>query len=91
VVCKRVGCECPVSICGRVLPANLIVLHMFIYNVILGMDWLTRHLTVIDYARKQVILTPWGEGKVKYVGLRARSLPLTILAVQARKLIIGGN
>jgi hypothetical protein len=38
VVCKRVVCECPISICERVLPANLVVLPMFSYDVILGMD-----------------------------------------------------
>jgi hypothetical protein len=37
-----------------------------------------------------VTLTLLGEGKVTYVGSRARSLPPTILAVQARKLVIGG-
>jgi hypothetical protein len=42
-VCKHVVCECPISICGRVLPANLVVLPMFNYDVILGMDWLARH------------------------------------------------
>ena len=36
--------------CGRVLPANLIVLPMFSYDVILGMDWLVRHSVIIDYA-----------------------------------------
>jgi hypothetical protein len=91
VVCKYVVCECPVSICGRVLPANLVVLPIFSYDVILGMDWLTRHSTVIDCARKQVTLTPWGEGKVKYVGSQEKSLPSTILVVQARKLIIRGD
>jgi hypothetical protein len=38
VVCKRVVCECPVSICGRVLPANLVIFPMFNYDIILGMD-----------------------------------------------------
>jgi hypothetical protein len=91
VVCKRVVCECPAIICGRVLPANLVVFLMFSYDVIFGMDWLMKHSTVIGCARKQVTLTSWGEGKVTYVGLRARSLPPTILAVQARKLIIEGD
>jgi hypothetical protein len=91
VVCKRVVFECLVSIYGRVLPANLVVLLMFSYDVILEMDWLMRHLAVIDYTWKQVTLMPWGEGKVRYVGSRARSLPSTILAVQARMLIIGGG
>jgi hypothetical protein len=68
VVYKCVVCECPVSICGRVLLANLVVLPMFSYDVILGMDWLTRHSTVIDCAWKQMTLMPWGEGKVIYIG-----------------------
>jgi hypothetical protein len=38
VVYKHVICECPVSIYGRVLPANLVVLPMFSYDVIFGMD-----------------------------------------------------
>jgi hypothetical protein len=38
VVCKRVVCECLVSICGGVLPVNLVVLPMFSYDVILRMD-----------------------------------------------------
>jgi hypothetical protein len=37
-----------------------------------------------------VTLTSWGEGKVTYVGSQVRTLPPTILAVRARKLIIGG-
>jgi hypothetical protein len=58
MVCKRVVCECPVSIYGRVLPTNLVVLLMFSYDVILGMDWLTRHSAIIDCVLKQVMLTP---------------------------------
>jgi hypothetical protein len=64
---------------------------MFSYNVILGMNWLTRHSTVINCALNQVTFTLWGEGKVTYVGSQARSLPLMISAVQARKLVIGGD
>ena len=69
MVYKCVVCECRVSIYGRVLPANLIVFPMFSYDVILGMDWLMRHLAVIDCTRTEVTLTPWREGKVTYVGL----------------------
>ena len=58
VVCKRVVCECPISICGRVLPVNLVVLPMFSYDVILKMDWFTTHSAIINYARKQVTLKP---------------------------------
>ena len=37
------------------------------------------------------MLRPWEEGEVMYEGLRVRSLPPTISAVQARKLILGGG
>jgi hypothetical protein len=91
MVCKHVVYECPVSICGRVLPINLVVLPMFSYNIILVMNWLTRHSLVIDCAQKQVMLMLWRERKVAYVGSRTRSLPPTISAMQARKPIIRGN
>jgi hypothetical protein len=39
MVYKRVVCKCPVSICGRALPANLVVFRMFSYDVIFEMDW----------------------------------------------------
>jgi hypothetical protein len=58
VVCKHVVCECLVSIYGRILPSNLVVLPMFSYDVILGMDWLTRHSVIINCVLKQVTLTP---------------------------------
>jgi hypothetical protein len=77
MVCKHVVCECPISICGRVLPTNLVALPIFSYDVILGMDWLMRHSMVINCARKQVTLMPWGKGKVTYVGSRAKSLTPT--------------
>jgi hypothetical protein len=90
VVCKRIVCKCPFSICESVLLANLVVLLMISYNVILRMDCLVRHSVIIDCARKQVMLKLWGEGEVMCVGLQVRSLPLMILAVWARKLIIEG-
>jgi hypothetical protein len=40
-------------------PASVVVLPMFSYDVILGMDWLTRHSAIIDCALKQVTRTPW--------------------------------
>jgi hypothetical protein len=36
------------------------------------MDWLAKYLAVIDCARKQVMLRPWGEGEVMHVGSRVR-------------------
>src|SRR5262249_17779533 len=40
---------------GKILPANLIVLHVMDFDVILGMDWLARHYATIDCRAKKVI------------------------------------
>jgi hypothetical protein len=40
-----------------------------------------RHLAIIDYARKQVMLRLLGEGEVTYIGSQVRSLPPMISAV----------
>jgi hypothetical protein len=58
VICKRVIYEYLVSICGSVFPKNLVLLPMFSYNVILGMDWSARHSKIIDCTRKQVTPKP---------------------------------
>ena len=91
MVSKHVVCEGPISICGRVLPTNLVVHPMISYDVIHEIDWLVRHSTIIDFSRKQVTLRPWGEGEVTYVGSRVRSLPPMISAVRDKKLILGGG
>jgi hypothetical protein len=91
VVCKCVVYGCLVSICGRVLPANLVGLPINSYDVILRLDWLAKHFAVINCARKQVMLKPWEEGGVTFVGSQVRSLPPTISAIWTRKLILGGG
>ena len=81
VVCKHVVCGFPVSIYGRVLSANLVVLPTISYAIILGMYWLAKHLAVINCTRKQVTLRSWEKGEVTYIRSRMRSLPPTILAI----------
>lgn len=37
-------------------------MNMGPYDIILGMDWLTKYRTIIDcYAKKVTITHPWGE------------------------------
>ena len=51
---------CPsvtVEIQGLIFPANLILLESKDLDVILGMDWLTRHRGVIDCASRTIKLT----------------------------------
>ena len=39
---------CPVLIEGRELPVDLVLLDVMDFNVILGMDWLSQHYTMVD-------------------------------------------
>jgi hypothetical protein len=60
---------CPkVSILIRVVEflANLIVLESKGIDMILEMDWLSKHNGMIDYARKAVRLTPSGGKELEY-------------------------
>ncbi len=49
-VCK----DCDVRIAGRVMPADLILLPMKNFDVILGMDWLTTYGAILDCQQKTV-------------------------------------
>jgi hypothetical protein len=53
---------------------------MFSYDVILRMDWLTRHLAVINCALKQVTLKLWGDGNVMYIGSCGHIIPPNLYA-----------
>ena len=37
-------------------------------RILWAKDCVVRHSAIIDYAQKHVMLKPWGEGKVTYVG-----------------------
>ncbi|XP_035545089.1 uncharacterized protein LOC108982400 [Juglans regia] len=58
VVCDKFLPGCPLSIEGRLMPADLIVFNMFGFDVILGMDWLACYHASIDCFKKEVILRP---------------------------------
>jgi len=48
--------SCLVMINGREMSVNLIVLDMKDFDVILGMDWLSKHRATIDCHQKRLFL-----------------------------------
>jgi hypothetical protein len=62
-VCPKVS----ILVRGVEFLANLIVLESKGIDVILGMDWLSKHYELIDYAKKAVRLTPSGGKELEYV------------------------
>jgi hypothetical protein len=47
--------------------ANLIVLESKCINFILGMDWLSKHKVLIDYAKKSIKLTTPDRKEMEFV------------------------
>ena len=66
---------------------DLILLDIHDFDVILGMDWLSRHHAMVDYYRKEVRFCRPGETKVVFYGLR-KILPNSIMiAMKASKML----
>ena len=58
--------EVPIKVTGRELPVDLIVLEMVDYDVILGMDWLSKYNATIFCRRKKVVFQPSEGDMFKY-------------------------
>ena len=90
VVVNRVYRYCPIRIREYEFPRDLIDLSFREFNVILGMDWLSRHQVVVDCRMKQVTLrTPSGE-EVTFIGERSNHLSNVISAATARTMVRKG-
>ena len=74
----------------RIFYANLVVLEMKDYDVILGMDWLSVHHTVIDCRKRRVQFQPPDGEEFNFKGTSRKKLVPTILALQALKLLASG-
>ena len=53
--------DCAIPIENRELYVDLIVLSMNDYDMILGMDWLSKYHATIDFQRKTITFTFWRE------------------------------
>ena len=90
VVVNRVYRDCPIRIRENEFMGYLIELSFREFDVILGMDWLSRHQAVVDCRMKRVTLrTPSGE-EVTFINERLNYLSNVIYAVTARKMVRKG-
>ena len=56
------------TIQGREFEADLICIVMAPYDIILGMDWLTRHEAVIDFSTRTVTISSGVQYVCKFKG-----------------------
>lgn len=87
VTCRKFVEDCPIIVGDRVLPANLAVFRMLGFDIILGMDWLSKYYANIDCRKKEVIFRSPSEEEFKFCGSRVRETPHLLSTIQARQSI----
>ncbi|XP_056167607.1 uncharacterized protein LOC130138216 [Syzygium oleosum] len=90
-IVSAVGCTgCRLSVGGREDSIDLIVLTMFDFDVIIGMDWLTKQRATVNCYRKTIQFEPVGSVGFEFVGNRGGpSIPL-ISSLEATQLLDEG-
>ena len=69
LIANRVYMCCRVIIEGHEFMANLVLLDIQDFDVILGMDWLSRHHATMDCFRKEVKFCRPGEPEITFYGV----------------------
>ena len=89
-VVDRVYRDSPVQIGNTELKEDLIVLPFQEFDIILGMDWLTRHHAKVDSYTKEVIIESPGQERVVFQGERKMIYSCLISVMSAFKMIRKG-
>uniref|UniRef100_A0A2N9H8A8 Reverse transcriptase domain-containing protein n=1 Tax=Fagus sylvatica TaxID=28930 RepID=A0A2N9H8A8_FAGSY len=82
--------SCDVLVSGRELEANLVLLDMYEFDVILGMDWLSIFHASIDCFGKKVVFRIPGQAEFVFEGDRVVRPPPLVSAMQAKRLLRKG-
>ena len=90
LLADRVVRDSRVLIEEQEFPVDLIALDMRYFDVVLGMDWLSRHRATIDCYKKEVKLNRPGKLEVKFRGLRRELSSCMISAMIAQKMLHKG-
>ena len=76
--------DCPIRIQEYEFLGDLIEFSFREFDVILGMDWLSRHQVVVDYRMKRVTLRTLSGKEVTFIGERSNHLSNVISTTIAR-------
>ena len=87
---NRVYKNRPIIIHDREFFADLIALPFHEFNLILGMDWLSKHRAIIDCDKKTVVLRCVDQSEVIVHGVRSGPMSNVISVMQARQLLRKG-
>ena len=90
VIVNRVYRDCPIKIREYEFLGDLIELSFREFDVILGMDWLSRHQAIVNCRMKRVTLRTPNEDEVTFIGERLNHLPNVISVATARTMVRKG-
>ena len=90
LLADRVVRDSRVLIGGQEFPTDLVALDMRDFDVVLGMDWLSRHRATLDCYKKEVKLNRLGKLGVKFRGLRRELSSCMISAMTAQRMLRKG-
>ncbi|XP_042467063.1 uncharacterized protein LOC122050201 [Zingiber officinale] len=80
----------PVRIADRELYCNLIVLDMWDYDIILGMDFLSKYGASIECGRRRVVFRPEAEPTFEFIGENKKEVKKFLSALKAQKMLDSG-
>ncbi|KAL5550352.1 hypothetical protein UlMin_000528 [Ulmus minor] len=80
----------PVLVSNRELYVDLIMLDLHDYDIILGMDFLSKYNATIECRHRRVIFRPTEIDEFSYVGEERRSQKVIISSMKARKMLLSG-
>ena len=87
VIINRVYKNCLIVIHDRKFSTDLIVLPFCEYDLILGMDWLSKHQAIVYCDKKYVVLKCPDQSTVTVQGIRFGPLSNVISIMQARRFL----
>ena len=87
---NRVCRNYPIVIQDREFSADLIALPFREFDLILGMDWLSKHKAILDCEKKTVVLRCSDQYEVIVQGIRFSAISNVISAMQARRFMRKG-
>ena len=75
---------------GQEFPTDLVALDIRDFDVVLGMDWLSRHRAILDCYKKEVKLHRLGKLEVKFKGIRRELSSSMISAMAVQRMMCKG-
>ena len=82
--------NCSIVIQAREFLVDLVTLPFREFDLILGMDWLSKHRSIVDCGQKTVVLRCSNQSEVIVHGIRSDAMSNVISAMQARRLMRKG-